>query len=64
MPESYKLSTAVIETKMAQFVGWYNTEVDQLNPTELAAKVHADFVGIHPFIDEFRIDEGRLSAPV
>lgn len=36
---------------MAQFVDWYNTEADQLHPIERAAKVHADFVGIHPFID-------------
>lgn len=36
---------------MAQFVDWYNTEADQLHAIERAAKVHADFVGIHPFID-------------
>ena len=36
---------------MAQLVDWYNSEVHTLHPIERAAKVHADFVGIHPFID-------------
>lgn len=42
---------------MAQFIDWYNTEVDLMRPFEGAAKVHADFVGIHPFIDS----NGRTS---
>lgn len=46
-PPDYTL----LNDKMAQFVDWYNTEADQLHAIELAAKVHADFVGIHPFID-------------
>jgi len=36
---------------MAQLVDWYNSKVHKLHPIERAAKVHADFVGIHPFID-------------
>jgi Fic family protein len=36
---------------MAQFIDWYNTEAHTLHPVERAAKVHADFVGIHPFVD-------------
>ena len=36
---------------MAQFVDWYNTEAYLMHPIERAAKVHANFVGIHPFID-------------
>ncbi len=36
---------------MAQLVDWYNSEAHKLHPIERAAKVHADFVGIHPFID-------------
>ena len=36
---------------MAQLIEWYNTKANQLHPIERAAKVHADFVGIHPFID-------------
>ena len=46
-PPDYTL----LNHKMAQFVDWYNTEADQLHAIERAAKVHADFVGIHPFID-------------
>jgi len=46
-PPDYTL----LNEKMAQFVDWYNSEASQLHPIERAAKVHADFVGIHPFID-------------
>ena len=41
----------LLNDKMAQFIDWYNTESALLHPIERAAKVHADFVGIHPFID-------------
>jgi len=41
----------LLNDKMAQFVDWYNTEADLMHPIERAAKVHADFLGIHPFID-------------
>lgn len=34
---------------MAQFIDWYNTEADLMHPFEGAAKVHTDFVGIHPY---------------
>ncbi|HAV4998272.1 TPA: Fic family protein [Acinetobacter nosocomialis] len=46
-PPDYTL----LHEKMAQFIDWYNTEVHTLHPVERAAKVHADFVGIHPFVD-------------
>ena len=46
-PPDYTL----LNDKMAQFVDWYNSEAHKLHPIERAAKVHADFVGIHPFID-------------
>ncbi len=46
-PPDYTL----LNDKMAQFVDWYNLESNQLHPIERAAKVHANFVGIHPFID-------------
>jgi len=46
-PQDYTL----LNDKMAHFVDWYNSESNQLHPIERAAKVHADFVGIHPFID-------------
>ena len=41
----------LLNDKMAQFIYWYNTEAHTLHPVERAAKVHADFVGIHPFVD-------------
>lgn len=40
-----------LNDKMAQLIDWYNLEANQLHPIERAAKVHADFVSIHPFID-------------
>ena len=46
-PPDYTL----LNDKMAQLVDWYNLEAHRLHPIECAAKVHADFVGIHPFID-------------
>jgi len=46
-PPDYTL----LNDKMAHFVDWYSLESNQLHPIERAAKVHADFVGIHPFID-------------
>lgn len=46
-PPDYTL----LNDKMAQFIDWYNTEAHNLHLVERAAKVHADFVGIHPFVD-------------
>ena len=46
-PPDYTL----LNDKMAQFIDWYNIEADLMHPIARAAKVHADFVGIHPFID-------------
>lgn len=46
-PPDYTL----LNEKMAQLIDWYNTKANQLHPIERAAKVHADFVSIHPFID-------------
>jgi Fic family protein len=36
---------------MAKQIHWYNSEAYKLHPVERVAKVHTDFVGIHPFID-------------
>lgn len=47
IPPDYTL----LNDKMKQFIDWYKTEANLLHPIERAAKVHADFVGIHPFID-------------
>ena len=52
-PPDYTL----LNDKMAQLVDWYNNDAHKLHPIERAAKVHADFVGIHPFID----GNGRMS---
>lgn len=45
-PPDYTL----LNDKMAHFVDWYSLESNQLHPIERAAKVHADFVGIHPLL--------------
>ena len=37
--------------QMEAFIQWYQQQSDSLHPVERAAKVHADFVGIHPFTD-------------
>ena len=37
--------------QMHDFLAWYDSSVGQLHPVERAARVHADFVGIHPFVD-------------
>ncbi|WP_242632775.1 Fic family protein [Thiothrix fructosivorans] len=36
---------------MADFIGWYDTQAMQLHPVERAARVHGEFVKIHPFVD-------------
>ena len=41
----------LLAEKMAQLLDWYHTQAHALHPIERAAKIHADFVGIHPFID-------------
>lgn len=46
-PPDYTL----LNDKMAQLVDWYSSEAHKLHPIEHAAKVHADFVGIHLFIN-------------
>ena len=46
-PPAYTL----LNDKIAQLITWYNNEAHALHPIECAAKVHANFVRIHPFID-------------
>ncbi len=36
---------------MESFITWYQTEAMALHPVERAARVHSDFVKIHPFAD-------------
>ena len=37
--------------EMDHFITWYQTNEKTLHPVELAARVHSDFVKIHPFVD-------------
>jgi Fic family protein len=41
----------VVPELMEQFIQWYRTEAMALHPVERAARVHSDFVKIHPFVD-------------
>lgn len=36
---------------MERFIAWYREEAMALHPVERAARVHSDFVKIHPFVD-------------
>lgn len=36
---------------MERFIAWYQEEAPSLHPVERAARVHSDFVKIHPFVD-------------
>ncbi|MBI9108666.1 MAG: Fic family protein [Spirochaetales bacterium] len=40
-----------VENDMNAFISWYENEAGTLHPVERAARVHADFVKIHPFVD-------------
>lgn len=41
----------VVPELMERFISWYQTEAMSLHPVERAARVHSDFVKIHPFVD-------------
>ncbi|TYT74673.1 Fic family protein [Desulfobotulus mexicanus] len=40
-----------VQNEMQDFIHWYQTGAKSLHPVERAARVHADFVKIHPFVD-------------
>ncbi len=40
-----------VASEMQTFINWYKNEAGNLHPVERAARVHADFVKIHPFVD-------------
>lgn len=40
-----------VASAMQQFTNWYQNEAASLHPVERAARIHADFVKIHPFVD-------------
>lgn len=41
----------VVPELMEKFIKWYHDEAQALHPVERAARVHSDFVKIHPFVD-------------
>ncbi|WP_075881861.1 Fic family protein [Vreelandella massiliensis] len=45
-PEAYMVAQA-----MNDFITWYRNEAGALHPVERAARVHGEFVKIHPFVD-------------
>lgn len=49
-------SHILVQEKMEEFINWYKS-CNNIHPVLKAAKVHVDFVGIHPFIDS----NGRVS---
>lgn len=40
-----------VPEQMAALLHWYDTEAHGLHPVERAARLHVDFVKIHPFVD-------------
>lgn len=40
-----------VPEKMEAFIEWYTTDAQTLHPVERAARVHGEFVKIHPFTD-------------
>lgn len=40
-----------VQSEMESFINWYQNEAQSMHPVERAARVHADFVKIHPFTD-------------
>lgn len=41
----------LVPEQMTALINWYDTEAAALHPVVRAAKLHVDFVRIHPFID-------------
>lgn len=40
-----------VPEQMTAFIDWYGTQATGLHPVERAARVHGEFVKIHPFVD-------------
>lgn len=43
--------TLHVSEQMEALIAWYNQATGRLHPVELAARLHVDFVKIHPFVD-------------
>lgn len=41
----------IVPEQMENLINWYHGEGQELHPIERAARLHAEFVKIHPFID-------------
>lgn len=41
----------IVPQSMSDFIAWYRDDAERLHPVERAARVHGEFVKIHPFID-------------
>ena len=49
---THKPSQAIqVPEQMQAFIHWYTTEAHALHPVERAARIHGEFVKIHPFVD-------------
>ena len=44
-------SALQVPEQMAAFIDWYANQAQRLHPIERAARVHGEFVKIHPFVD-------------
>lgn len=44
-------SALQVPEQMAAFIDWYSNQAQVLHPIERAARVHGEFVKIHPFVD-------------
>lgn len=44
-------NSMLVANDMQNFMAWYDTTAHTMHPVERAARVHADFVKIHPFVD-------------
>lgn len=42
---------ALVQQEMDAFIEWYNGAAQRMHAVERAARVHCDFVKIHPFVD-------------
>lgn len=49
--ESVPPDSFLVQGEMDNLEVWYNKMINELHPVELAARLHSDFVKIHPFID-------------
>jgi len=43
--------TLQVAGEMSKFIEWYNSDAQKMHLVERAARVHGDFVKIHPFVD-------------